>query len=147
MINLNNFRYFRGQLSPVMMENLSSGVLEGTTLPVVLIETPGAESSFSSHPFGLFKLFRELLQGSCMPLPDLLDLGFMVFGFLLNGFLQFSHLLLSLCPGGSTKGHQKIIISVSCKSKMSFNGAFLHMILPQLLLCCSGVQSIFQFSF
>lgn len=109
-----------------MMENLSSGTLEGTMLPMVLIKPPEAESSFSSHPFGLFKLLRELLQGSSMPLSDLLDLGFMVFGFLFNCFFQFSHLLLSLCPGGSTKGHQKTNISVFCKSKMNFIGAFSH---------------------
>lgn len=55
-------------------------------------------SAFSTHSFGLFKLFWELFYSSCMSLSNIQNLGFMILSFFFKCFFQFCNFLLTLCP-------------------------------------------------
>lgn len=50
------------------------------------------------YPLGLLQLLVQLLHGLAVFLPQLLDLSLVVPPLLLQGFLQGSHLLLTLRP-------------------------------------------------
>lgn len=47
------------------------------------------------HPFSLFQLLRKLLQRRGMPLSHVLDLSFVVLGFVLESLFQLCYFLLT----------------------------------------------------
>lgn len=55
-------------------------------------------TSNERYPLGLLELLVQLLHSLAVLLSQVLDLSFVVPPLLLHGFLQRSHLLLTLCP-------------------------------------------------